>query len=119
MYKLSQLAAEDFAAIYEYTLLNFGVIQADAYTQDLEKVLTLLSEHPFIGIASDEIGKDIRRHDHQRHTIFFRMITRFLSFAYCTSKWQPHSICLNSHNRILDTALRYLPRSKIRLIHIP
>lgn len=72
MYKLSRLAAEDFAAIYEYTLLNFGVIQADAYTQGLEKVLTLLSEHPFIGIASDEIGKDIWRHDHQRHAIFYR-----------------------------------------------
>ncbi|WP_268753174.1 hypothetical protein [Arsukibacterium ikkense] len=27
MYKLSKLAAEDFAAIYEYTLLNFGVRQ--------------------------------------------------------------------------------------------
>ena len=72
MYKLSRLAAEDFAAIYEYTLLNFGVIQADAYTQDLEKVLALLSEHPFIGIASDEIDRDMRRHDHQRHAIFYR-----------------------------------------------
>jgi len=72
MYKLSRLAAEDFAIIYEYTLLNFGVRQADAYTQDLEKVLTLLSEHPLIGIASDEIGKDIRRHDHQHHAIFYR-----------------------------------------------
>lgn len=29
MYKLSNLAAEDFAAIYEYTLLNFGARQAD------------------------------------------------------------------------------------------
>ncbi|WP_423187629.1 type II toxin-antitoxin system RelE/ParE family toxin [Alishewanella sp. d11] len=72
MYKLSRLAAEDFAAIYEYTLLNFGVSQADAYTQALEKVLTLLSEHPFIGIASEEIGKNIRRHDHQHHAIFYR-----------------------------------------------
>ena len=72
MYKLSRLAAEDFAAIYEYTLINFGVMQADAYTQDLEKVLALLSEHPFIGVASDEIGKDVRRHDHQRHAIFYR-----------------------------------------------
>jgi toxin ParE1/3/4 len=32
MYKLSQIAATDFSSIYEYTLLNFGVRQADAYT---------------------------------------------------------------------------------------
>ena len=42
MYKLSALAAEDFAEIYEYTLVNFGSVQADAYTDDLESVLHLL-----------------------------------------------------------------------------
>lgn len=72
MYKLSKLAADDFAAIYEYTLLNFGVRQADAYTKELEKVLALLAKSPLMGPASEEIGKDVRRHDHQRHAIFYR-----------------------------------------------
>ncbi|UQG60441.1 type II toxin-antitoxin system RelE/ParE family toxin [Marinobacter sp. M3C] len=47
MYKLSNLAAEDFAAIYEYTLLNFGALQADIYTDDLSRTFQLLSGSPF------------------------------------------------------------------------
>lgn len=43
MYKLSNLAAEDFAAIYEYALLNFGARRADTYTDDFENTLSLLS----------------------------------------------------------------------------
>ena len=46
MYKLSNLAAEDFAFIYEYTLLNFGVLQADNYTDSLESTFDLLSNSP-------------------------------------------------------------------------
>ena len=42
MYKLSNLAVEDFTTIYEYTLLNFGVLQADQYTDDLERTFALL-----------------------------------------------------------------------------
>jgi toxin ParE1/3/4 len=71
MYKLSKLAADDFAAIYEYTLLNFGVRQADAYTKELEKVLVLLANSPLMGPAYPEIGENVRRHDHQRHAIFY------------------------------------------------
>lgn len=71
-YKLSQLAAEDFSAIYEYTLLNFGTLQADRYTQDLESSFHLLFDAPGIGIECAHIGKDIRRHDHNKHAIFYR-----------------------------------------------
>ena len=49
MYKLSRLAVEDFASIYEYTLLNFGVLQADTYTDNLESALCLLSSSPLMG----------------------------------------------------------------------
>ncbi len=72
MYKLSRCAAEDFAGIYEYTLLNFGTSQADAYLDDLESTLRLLSSSPLMGHACQEIGDGIRRHDHQRHAIFYR-----------------------------------------------
>ena len=46
MYKLSNLAVEDFTAIYEYTLLNFGVMQADKYTEHLESTFNLLATSP-------------------------------------------------------------------------
>lgn len=72
MYRLSRLAAEDFAAIYEYTLVNFGTAQADAYTEEMEGVLRLLSGSPALGRECAEIAQGIRRHNHQRHAIFYR-----------------------------------------------
>ncbi|WP_409523871.1 type II toxin-antitoxin system RelE/ParE family toxin [Nitrincola sp. MINF-07-Sa-05] len=72
MYKLSNLAANDFSAIYEYTLLNFGTRQADAYTDDLESTFRLLTSSPQMGLECPEIAEGVRRHDHQRHTIFYR-----------------------------------------------
>jgi len=72
VYKLSNLAAQDFAAIYEYTLLNFGTQQADAYTDDLVNCLTLLAGSPRMGYECPEIAEGVRRHDHQRHAIFYR-----------------------------------------------
>lgn len=76
MYKLSNLAVEDFAGIYEYTLFKFGEIQADTYTDDLEKTLNLLSESPLMGYECAEIANNVRRHDHQKHAIFYRRRTR-------------------------------------------
>jgi len=72
VYKLSNLAVEDFTAIYEYTLLNFGVNQADKYTDHLESIFQLLVDTPLLGYECIEIGVDVRRHDHQRHAIFYR-----------------------------------------------
>lgn len=72
MYKLSNLAAEDFAAIYEYTLVRFGSQQADTYTDELDRVFHMLAESPRMGQECPEIGTDMRRHDHQRHAIFYR-----------------------------------------------
>lgn len=72
MYKLSKLAVEDFTAIYEYTLLNFGATQADAYLEDLESAFRLLSSSPLMGYECPEIAHGVHRHDHQRHAIFYR-----------------------------------------------
>lgn len=72
MYKLSRLAAEDFASIYEYTLLNFGILQADTYTDNLESALRLLSSSPLMGYKCPDIADGLRRHDHQQHAIFYR-----------------------------------------------
>jgi toxin ParE1/3/4 len=49
MYKLSNLAVEDFSAIYEYTLLNFGALQADIDTDDLGRTFQLLFGSPLMG----------------------------------------------------------------------
>ena len=43
-------SCEDFTAIYEYTLLNFGVAQADKYTEHLESTFQLLLSSPLMRI---------------------------------------------------------------------
>ncbi|MGQ4276808.1 type II toxin-antitoxin system RelE/ParE family toxin [Pseudidiomarina sp. E22-M8] len=75
MYKLSNLAAKDFAAIYAYTLKHFGSKKADRYLHDLDSVLRLLAEAPLIGRECAELGEEIRRHNHQKHAIFYRQRT--------------------------------------------
>ncbi|MCB0738792.1 MAG: type II toxin-antitoxin system RelE/ParE family toxin [Bacteroidetes bacterium] len=73
MYKLSQKAAEDFGDIYEYTYLNFGEYQADKYTEEMEVCLQTLSEAPFIGRDCGELKEGVRRYEHQKHAIFYRV----------------------------------------------
>ena len=72
MYKLSKIAAEDFAEIFEYSLVNYGTQQADLYAARLHKTLLSLSAQPFLGKEYSLIGEGIRRHNHQRHAIFYR-----------------------------------------------
>ena len=72
MYKLSDLAAEDFAAIYEYTLLNFGLDQAEDYTDSLESVLKLLAQSPKMGRDASDLLAGVRRHEFESHSIFYR-----------------------------------------------
>ncbi|EKN3987280.1 type II toxin-antitoxin system RelE/ParE family toxin, partial [Yersinia enterocolitica] len=49
MYKLTERAAEDFAGIYDYTLLKFGEAQADHYTDALEAFFETLAGMPDMG----------------------------------------------------------------------
>lgn len=72
MYKLSNLAAKDFEQIFEYTLLNYGVKQADDYVEGLLGVLLTFSEQPFMGRECPDISLGLRRHDFNRHAIFYR-----------------------------------------------
>jgi toxin ParE1/3/4 len=73
MYKLSNLAVKDFECIFEYTLLNFGVEQADGYTESMHSALQTITEQPFIGYECPELAEGLRRHDHHKHAIFYRL----------------------------------------------
>ncbi len=72
MYKLSNLAADDFGSIYEYTWREFGALQADKYTRQLEKFLQLLAKSPMSGRDYSAVLENTRRHDHGQHAIFYR-----------------------------------------------
>jgi toxin ParE1/3/4 len=67
MYKLAELAAEDFAGIYEYSLLNFGLQQAEHFTENLESALLLLSESPLLGRDASNILVGVQRHEFESH----------------------------------------------------
>lgn len=72
MYKLSNLAAEDFGSIYEYTYRQFGCEQADKYTHELDHFLSLLAKNPQAGRDISDIINGVRRHDYRLHAIFYR-----------------------------------------------
>ncbi|WP_258239752.1 type II toxin-antitoxin system RelE/ParE family toxin [Pseudidiomarina homiensis] len=78
-YKLSRLAAADFANIYGYTLLQFGAKQADKYLHELKQKLEILVAHPQLGRSCEELFADslgdLRRHEHHQHTIYYRCDT--------------------------------------------
>ncbi|MEN9465137.1 MAG: hypothetical protein RL217_1318 [Pseudomonadota bacterium] len=83
-YKLSGLAAQDFADIYEYSLLNFGVKQADFYTDELKQLLNKLDETPLIGKSCSDLAPELLKFPFQHHIIFYRkrsqdiFVVRFL-----------------------------------------
>lgn len=70
VYKLTELAADDFAGIYDYTLVTFGEVQADLYTDALEAFFNTLGGMPNIGRDYDAIS-GVKRIEFQRHTIFY------------------------------------------------
>ena len=90
MYKLSKLAAQDFAAIFEYTLLNFGEKQAEKYLAQLEDIFNLLVASPKIGMECGEYIAGIRRHYHQNHAIYyFEQSQRVLIVRILHKKMEP------------------------------
>ncbi|WP_435946842.1 type II toxin-antitoxin system RelE/ParE family toxin [Dryocola sp. BD586] len=73
MYKLSKLAEEDFAGIYDYTLMAFGEAQADDYTEAMESILESIVSSPLPGRECPEIAEGIHRLDYRMHAIFYRL----------------------------------------------
>ena len=73
IYSLSKKADKDFEGIYRYTYKEFGEQQADKYTDSLEACFLLLCDNPTIGRNVDIISKGLYQHEHQEHTIFYRI----------------------------------------------
>lgn len=69
--ELSDRAAADLLDIYVHGVRQFGPRQSDHYLDALERCLDLLAENPEMVRRADLIGKDVRRHEHQSHVIFY------------------------------------------------
>ncbi len=70
---ISAKARIELTKIGEYTYVNWGKRQAKKYVDDLLSFFDFLAQNPYVGIARDEIGKDIRSFPHHSHTIYYRV----------------------------------------------
>lgn len=72
-YRLSILADKDLGNIASYTIQRFGIRQANLYRDGLFKALETISDFPLIGSDQSQIKKNIRRHVHESHSIYYHV----------------------------------------------
>jgi len=70
---LSRLAEADLVDIGIYTPRTWGEEQTVRYLEDLEKCCHQLAANPGLGRACDHIRSGLRRMEHGRHVIFYRI----------------------------------------------
>ena len=70
VYKFSNDAFLKLEEIYEYSLINFGELQADEYFLSLHQTFELLAEQPGIGRKFHEFY----RHEHRDYAFFYKII---------------------------------------------
>lgn len=70
-YSLSEKAVSDLDSIYEYTILNFGLEQAQAYLVGLHERFQILADNPGIGRSAAQLAPELRRHEYQSHISFY------------------------------------------------
>lgn len=63
-------------SIWLYTMEQWGVAQADAYTDALSSAFELLARNPRRGRTCDDIRKSYRRHLVGRHVVYYRVRDR-------------------------------------------
>ena len=72
-YRLSRLAEADLLDIATYTLRTWGQDQAIRYVDDLEACCRKLADNPEMGRACDHVRPGLRRMEHGRHVLFYRI----------------------------------------------
>lgn len=72
-YRLSKRADEDYESIYLFGLLNFGLIQADAYADGLEERFEQIASQPDLYPAIDHVKSGCRLSVYESHSIYYRV----------------------------------------------
>jgi toxin ParE1/3/4 len=72
-YRLSPAAERDLEGIWKYTRREWGLEQADRYTDLLTAAFKVLAEAPESAPACDHIRPGYRRRNVERHMIYFRI----------------------------------------------
>lgn len=72
-YRLTPEAHRDMEAIWLYTLAEWGLEQANRYTDDLIEAFGQLTASPKMATSCGHIRKGYRRSRVRRHSIYFRI----------------------------------------------
>lgn len=72
-YRLTPAAERDLEAIWIYSAQQWGVEQANRYTDCLVEAFTELAQSPTSAPACDHIRAGYRRRSVERHMIYFRI----------------------------------------------
>lgn len=74
-YFLSDAAGSDVRGIIQYTNTRWNSEQALRYGALLRKCFRLLARNPGIGRACDSVSPGLHRFEHERHVVFYRIVT--------------------------------------------
>lgn len=72
-FRLSRRAEADLIEIGNYTLRKWGEDQALRYINGLEACCSHVAENPELGRACDSVRPGLRRMEHGRHVVFYRI----------------------------------------------
>ena len=61
----------DLDGIFEYTIVNFGLAQAQDYLSGLHERFGSLSEQPLLGRSAMRLSPKLRRHEYRSHVVFY------------------------------------------------
>tara|TARA_R110000868_G_scaffold190550_1_gene434370 strand:+ start:29073 stop:29366 length:294 start_codon:yes stop_codon:yes gene_type:complete len=70
-FRLTVRAEADVEAIYEYSILNFGLERAGAYFDSLFARFVLLADYPGLGHDYGHIAPGLRRFEQVSHSIYY------------------------------------------------
>jgi toxin ParE1/3/4 len=72
-YFLTKRALSDLREIARYTTTTWSVNQAIRYISQIHSRLKMLGENPGMGRSCDAVSPGLRRHEHGKHVIFYRI----------------------------------------------
>lgn len=72
-YRLTPAAEHDLETIWTHTFRQWGVVQANRYTDFLTAAFAELAQSSKIAPACDDIRPGYRRQSVERHMIYFRI----------------------------------------------
>jgi toxin ParE1/3/4 len=72
-FELSELGLEDIDSIWEYTLLNWSISQAEKYYKEIFNSIELICTNPKIGISLNEVKSSHRKRLVGSHMIVYKV----------------------------------------------